>query len=313
MNPIKTILKDFPVIILDGALATELEKRGCNINDSLWSAKVLAKNPEIIEAVHYDYFVSGADCAITSSYQATIDGFMKKGYSRSEAENLIKNSVKIAKQARDRFWKEPSNRINRPKPFIAGSVGPYGAYLADGSEYRGDYKITEEELMEFHRPRIKLLLEAGADILACETIPSLVEAKAITKLLKEFPDIYAWISFSCKNNYEISDGTPIRECAEFLNSCTQVAAIGMNCTAPKYINSLIKEIKSVSNKPIVVYPNSGEEYDAKSKTWHGNSSSEAFSSAAKEWFESGARLIGGCCRTTPADIKATYEILRTEK
>lgn len=313
MNPIKTILKDFPVIILDGALATELEKRGCNINDSLWSAKVLAKNPEIIEAVHYDYFVSGADCAITSSYQATIDGFMKKGYSRSEAENLIKNSVKIAKQARDRFWKEPSNRINRSKPFIAGSVGPYGAYLADGSEYRGDYKITEEELMEFHRPRIKLLLDAGADILACETIPNLVEAKAITKLLQEFPDVYAWISFSCKNNYEISDGTPIKECAKLLDSCTQVAAIGINCTAPKYINSLIKGIKSASDKPIVVYPNSGEEYDAKSKTWHGNSSSEAFSSAAKEWFQSGAKLIGGCCRTTPADIKATYEILRIEK
>ncbi|PJI08648.1 MULTISPECIES: homocysteine S-methyltransferase [Clostridium] len=313
MNPIKTVLKDFPVTILDGALATELEKRGCNINDSLWSAKVLAKNPEIIEAVHYDYFVSGADCAITSSYQATIDGFMNKGYSKSEAESLIKNSVKIAKQARDKFWEEPSNRINRPKPFIAGSVGPYGAYLADGSEYRGDYKITEEELMEFHRPRIKLLLEAGADILACETIPNLAEAKAITKLLQEFPDVYAWISFSCKNDYEISDGTPIKECAEFLNSCTQVAAIGMNCTAPKYINSLIKEIKSVSDKPIVVYPNSGEEYDAKSKTWHGNSSSEAFSSAAKEWFHSGAKLIGGCCRTTPADIKATYEILRAEK
>ena len=304
MNPINNILKDFSLIILDGALATELEHRGCNINDSLWSAKILAENPEIIEKVHYDYFASGADLAITSSYQATIDGFVEKGFTESEAISLIRKSVSIAKKARDDFWKDPLNRTNRPVPLVAGSVGPYGAYLADGSEYRGDYKITEEELIDFHRPRVKILVEECVDILACETIPNLIEAKAIIKLLEEFPGVYCWISFSCKNDLEISDGTLISDCAKFLDTCAQVAAIGINCTAPQYVQSLITEIKSNSNKPVVVYPNSGEEYNANSKTWHGNSSSETYCCNAKGWFDKGANLIGGCCRTTPEDIKA---------
>lgn len=307
MNPIENILKDYPIIILDGALATELENRGCNINDSLWSAKILAEKPEMIENVHYDYYCAGADFAITSSYQATIDGFVEKGFSETEAITLIKRSVQIAKSARDKFWNGSKNKTNRPMPLVAGSVGPYGAYLADGSEYRGDYNIAEEELISFHRPRIKLLIEEGVDILACETIPSLMEAKAIIKLLKEFPNVYCWISFSCKNELEISDGTPIAECAKSLNDYSQVAAIGLNCTAPQYVQSLITEIKNNSNKPIVVYPNSGEEYDANSKTWHGNSSSHSYCCNAKGWFEAGAKLVGGCCRTTPEDIKAIAE------
>ena len=304
MNPINNILKDFSLIILDGALATELENRGCNINDSLWSAKILAENPEIIEKVHYDYFASGADCAITSSYQATIEGFVEKGFTESEAISLIRKSVKIAKKARDDFWKEPLNRDKQTCPLVAGSVGPYGAYLADGSEYRGDYKITEEELIDFHRPRIKILVEEGVDILACETIPNLIEAKAITKLLEEFPGVYCWISFSCKNDLEISDGTLISDCAKYLDTCEQVAAIGINCTAPQYVQSLITELKNNSKKPVVVYPNSGEEYHADSKTWHGNSSSEAYCCNAKGWFDKGAQLIGGCCRTSSRRYKA---------
>ncbi|WP_160688014.1 homocysteine S-methyltransferase [Clostridium sp. C2-6-12] len=304
MNPIENILNNFNLIILDGALATELENRGCDINDSLWSAKILAENPEIIEKVHYDYFVSGADCAITSSYQATIDGFIQKGFSENEAISLIKRSVQIAKKARDDFWSNAENKKNRPMPLVAGSVGPYGAYLADGSEYRGDYNISEEELINFHRPRIKILVDEGVDILACETIPNLLEAKAIIKLLKEFPNVYCWISFSCKNDLEISDGTLISECARYLDNCEQVAAMGINCTAPAYINSLIEEIKSNSKKPIIVYPNSGEEYDANSKTWHGDSSGCTYGCNAKNWFDKGAKLIGGCCRTTPNDIKS---------
>ncbi|MCH5138696.1 homocysteine S-methyltransferase [Clostridiaceae bacterium UIB06] len=304
MNPIEKILKDFSVIILDGALATELEGRGCNINDSLWSAKVLAENPDIIEKVHYDYFDSGADCAITSSYQATIEGFSKRGFSQSEAIDLIQRSVQIAKKARDDFWKAEANKEKRPQPIVAASVGPYGAYLADGSEYRGDYKITEKELIDFHRPRMKALIEAGADILACETIPCLLEAKVIVKLLEEFPGVYCWISFSAKNALEISDGTLISECAKFLDNCEQVAAVGINCTPPQYIPALIEEIKRNSKKPVVVYPNSGEEYDAHDKCWHGHSSSEGYGHSAKVWYEHGASLIGGCCRTSPEDIKA---------
>ncbi len=310
MNPIQNILNNHKLMILDGALATELEKRGCSINDSLWSAKILKENPDIIKKVHYDYFESGADCAITASYQATIDGFNKIGLSSIEAKELIKKSVKLAIEARNDFWEKLSNKGNRPYPIVAASVGPYGAYLADGSEYRGDYNITVEQLMDFHRERMKLLIEAGAEVLACETIPSFIEAKAIVKLLDEFKDVYCWISFSCKDDNNISDGTLISDCAKFLDNYDKVAAIGFNCTAPKYALSLIKEIKSSTKKPIVVYPNSGEEYNAASKEWKGHSEKESYCLSSRLWYENGATLIGGCCRTTPEDIKQIYDWAR---
>lgn len=303
INPVEKILKKHKVIILDGALATELENRGYDINDSLWSAKILAEKPEAIKQVHYDYFKAGADVAITSSYQATIEGFVKKGFSSSEAKDLIKRSVELAVAARNEFFEELDNKEDRPYPLVAASVGPYGAYLADGSEYRGDYKISEDKLMDFHRERMKILIEAGADILACETIPNLTEAKAIAKLLSEFKGTYAWISFSCKNGLEISDGTLISKCAETLEAYPNVAAIGINCTAPKYVSELITEIKKVTDKPIVVYPNSGEEYDAQHKEWNGHSDVQCYGSSAKLWYKCGASLIGGCCRTTPEHIK----------
>lgn len=303
INPIEKILKKHKVIILDGALATELENRGYDINDSLWSAKILAEKPEVIKQVHYDYFKAGADVAITSSYQATMEGFVKKGFSSSEAKDLIKRSVELAVAARNEFFEELDNKEDRPYPLVAASVGPYGAYLADGSEYRGDYKISEDELMDFHRERMKILIEAGADILACETIPNLTEAKAIAKLLSEFQGTYAWISFSCKNGLQISDGTLISQCAETLKAYPNVAAIGINCTAPKYVSELITEIKKVTDKPIVVYPNSGEEYDAQHKEWNGHSDVQCYGSSAKLWYKCGASLIGGCCRTTPEHIK----------
>jgi homocysteine S-methyltransferase len=304
LNPIDRILQKYPLLILDGAMATELERHGCDLQDSLWSAKILMENPELIKQVHLDYFAAGADCAITASYQATVEGYVRFGLSEAEAMQLIQSSVRLAVQARDEFWANPMNRTNRPQPVIAASIGPYGAFLADGSEYRGDYQLTEEELMDFHRPRMKALIDSGADILACETIPCLAEARAIVRLLKEFPETYAWISFSAKDEVHISDGYPISACAEWLDKHEQVAAVGINCTPPEYIPSLIKEIFRYTDKPIVVYPNSGEQYDPASKTWHGASSKETYGSSARHWYECGARLIGGCCRTKPEDIKA---------
>lgn len=304
MNPIEHILKDFPVMILDGALSTELEHRGCNINDPLWSAKILLDDPDLIAQVHTDYFMAGADCAITSSYQATIEGFVKQGHSEQEAVRLIQESVQLAVQARDIFWESVQDKSQRPKPLVAASVGPYGAFLADGSEYRGDYGLTEEELMQFHRPRMKLLLEAGADILACETIPCLLEAQAIVRLLEEFHGAYAWISFSAKDGLHLNHGEPVADCADWLDKHEQVAAVGVNCTSPEYISSLISQIRSHTSKPVIVYPNSGEQYDAKTRHWEGASSHESFGYSAKDWYDQGARLIGGCCRTTPADIQA---------
>lgn len=328
MNPIQYILQHFPLMVLDGAMATELERQGADLNDSLWSAKLLIENPEFIADVHRQYFEVGADCAITASYQATIEGFVAKGFTEQEAIHLIQKSVQIAIEARDQFWAtyvqkyrteqpiegsedtlQPTDQYDRPKPLVAASVGPYGAFLADGSEYRGDYDLNEQQLIDFHRPRIQLLIEAGADILACETIPCLVEARAIFKVLEEFPGSYAWISFSAKDGQHISNGEHIADCAKWLHAHEQVAAVGINCTALEYIPSLIEQIATHTDKPIVVYPNSGEQYDPTTKTWHGHSCEQNYGQQAQQWYSKGARLIGGCCRTTPNDIAQIKEIM----
>ena len=304
MNPIVSVLDRQPVLVIDGALATELESRGYNLKDELWSAKILLEQPEAIRQLHYDYFKAGADCVITASYQATIEGFMKRGLTEEGAIDLIKKSVRLAIEARDEFWGDEANRVGRQKPFVAASVGPYGAYLADGSEYRGNYGLTKDELIEFHRPRMRALIEAGADMLACETIPSPIEARALVKLLGEFKGMSAWISFSCRDEAHVCEGERLEECIRQIESSPQVAAVGVNCTSPKFIPSLIREAKKATNKPILVYPNSGESYSAEKKDWNDDPVFESFGAEAKEWYNAGARLIGGCCRTSPEDIQA---------
>lgn len=303
MNPLEGILKHQRIAVIDGAMATELEARGCDLNDALWSARVLLEQPELIRAVHLDYFNNGADIAITASYQATLEGFAKRGLSREQSIELMKKSVQLAKDARDEFWSKEENRNTRVWPLIAGSVGPYGAYLADGSEYRGDYHLTEEELIAFHRPRIEALIASGADLLACETIPCGIEARALIRLLAEFPQTFAWFTFTAKDGEHISNGEKIADVAAFLDKQPQAAAIGINCTSPLHIPSLIREIKKNTSKPIIVYPNSGEVYDPTTNTWHGETSCDSFGLQSKEWFEAGATLIGGCCRTTPGHIR----------
>lgn len=304
MNPIEKILHHFPIVIVDGAMATELENYGCDLNDRLWSAKILMENPELIKKVHLDYFEAGADCAITASYQATIEGYKERGLTEEEAIALIRKSVQLAVEARDEFWSGVKNQSSRPKPLVAASVGPYGAFLSDGSEYRGDYSVSEYELAVFHKERIQVLVEAGADVLACETIPCLAEAQAIVKILEEFPEVYAWFTFSAKDDFHISDGEKISDCAEWLDGQAQVAAIGINCTAPQFIESLIQEVKSKTSKPVIVYPNSGATYDPISKTWSEEPSANTFSANSKAWHKAGAQIIGGCCRTSPDDIAA---------
>ena len=303
MNPIQSLLTHQRVAVIDGAMATELEARGCDLNDDLWSARVLLEQPELIRAVHLDYFNAGADVAITASYQATVEGFAKRGYTREQSLGLIKKSVQLAQEARDEFWSKAENREKRIRPLVAGSVGPYGAYLADGSEYRGDYNLTEDELIAFHRPRIEALIASGADLLACETIPCGIEARALIRLLAEFPNTYAWFTFTAKDGEHISNGERIADIAAFLDKQPQAAAIGINCSSPLHIPSLIREIKKNSSKPIIVYPNSGEYYSAVTNSWHGETTCDKFGLQSKEWYEAGATLIGGCCRTTPGHIR----------
>ena len=285
-------------LLIDGGLSNQLEKQGHNLNHKLWSAKLLASEPEAIIEAHLAYLEAGAQCITTASYQATIPGFMSIGFDMVTAEALIKKSVQLAEKAIKRF------QIKDFKPLIAASIGPYGAYLANGSEYQGNYDVSEETLREFHEHRIRLLDHSNADILACETIPSFQEAKVLAGMLKDAKKP-AWVSFSCKDDYHLNDGTPIEECAAFFSSNPKVFAIGVNCTAPKYISGLIKSIKVRSGKKkIVVYPNSGETYHAESKAWLGLSEPNSFVGMTKEWLELGADIIGGCCRIGPKEIKS---------
>ena len=288
------------LVIIDGAMATELEKQGADLNHELWSAKLLTENPDLIKRVHLDYLKAGADIITTASYQASFTGFEKQGYSKEKAIDLMILATSLAMEAREEALK--NNWIGHPLPLIAASVGPYGASLADGSEYRGHYGLTVEELMDFHRERMKVLIESGADLLACETIPSLEEAKALIGLLKEFPDTRAWVSFSCKSETEISDGSSFAEAVALANQSEQVLAVGVNCTPPQMVESLIKLARSVSNKRLLAYPNRGGAWDATQKCWLPGAAQKDFIGMALRWREAGATLIGGCCQTSPSDI-----------
>jgi homocysteine S-methyltransferase len=287
-------------LLLDGGLSNELERQDCDLNQKLWSAKLLESNPEAIILAHLTYLEAGAGCIITSSYQATLPGFMAIGYDEDSARGLILKSVQLAEEARSRFL-----ALNPPaaKPLIAASIGPYGAYLADGSEYRGDYVISDQELRDFHQPRIDLLENSTADILACETIPGFQEARVLSEILENVTKP-AWVSFSCKDGQHISDGTPIEQCAAYFADHPTVFAIGVNCTSPEFISALIRSIKTKSgNKKIVVYPNSGAVYHAESKTWSGLSDLPSCETMVKEWMDLGADIIGGCCGIGPEQIQ----------
>lgn len=301
MDTVARNLERYPLLVLDGAFGTELARRGFDTNDELWSAKALFEKPELVEAVHRDYYEAGADVSTSASYQATVEGFEKKGFTREQAKELIVRSVRLVQQARDAFWQQKAKRAGRPQPLAAASVGPYGAYLADGSEYRGDYRASRAELSDFHAERLDILVAAEPDILACETLPLLDEALAILADLHLYPDMGAWISFSCKDEAHTCGGDAIADCARLLDKERQVTVIGVNCTAPQYVADLIRNIRAHTTKPVVVYPNTGETYDAVTKTWHG--SPTPYRDFVRQWYEAGARLIGGCCRTTPDDIR----------
>lgn len=295
-------------MVLDGALATELERRGADLKDPLWSAKILIEQPELIRAVHFDYFKAGADVATTATYQATFEGFARRGMGQDAAARTMREAIALSAAARDEFWGDIKNRAGRWRPLIAASVGPYGAMLADGSEYRGRYAADDAELAAFHRPRLDVLVSAGADLLACETLPCLREAMVLARLLEAHPAMTAWISFSCRDGERNCEGEEIARCATELAEHPQVAAIGVNCTAPEHVTGLLRRLREATDKPLVAYPNSGQAYDAVAKRWEGAHTERAFGASAREWYRAGARLIGGCCRTTPEDIREVTSV-----
>lgn len=285
-------------LLIDGGLSNELETIGCDLNHQLWCARLLNSDIDSIIKAHKAYINVGAKCIITASYQASIAGFMAVGFSKKEAEQLVLRSVWAAEEA--------IRQTNATDVLIAASIGPYGAYLGDGSEYHGNYGVSDADLREFHLERIELLDNSNADFFACETIPSLQEAKILAAILNNTKK-QAWVSFSCKDEKHLNDGTLIVECAKLFEKHSNVFAIGVNCTKPEYISGLIKALKSVPlTKKIVVYPNSGETYDAKTKSWSGDATCVLLS---KEWVELGAAIIGGCCRVGPKHIASMGAVL----
>jgi homocysteine S-methyltransferase len=286
------------VVILDGALATELERRGADLRDALWSARLLLDNPALIRQVHRDYFEAGADLATTASYQASLPGLQARGLSLQDAEAVLRLSVRLAQEAR-----EPYCDGRRPRPLVAASVGCYGAFLHDGSEYRGDYRLSVRQLMDWHRPRLEILAASGADILACETIPCLAEAEALARLLEDTPQVPAWVSFSCRDSQHLCHGELLADAAALVAACAGVVAVGVNCTAPRHVTELLHRAAERTTRPLVAYPNSGEGWDPMSKCWSVGPEALDWAAASRTWYEAGARLIGGCCRTTPATIR----------
>jgi len=285
--------------VLDGGLASELEYQGANIGTPLWSAQVLEDEPEKVAAVHRAYIEAGAQCIATCSYQVSRMGYVEVGLTAAEADAALLRSVEIARSVVSEF---PERRV-----LVAGSLGPYGAALHNGGEYHGNYDCSYADLVRFHRERIEIFARAtGAqrpDLLAFETFPSLEEVRAVGEALAPWPELRAWFSFSCRDSGHVSHGEPVAECAALVAPFPQTVAVGVNCVPPKWIPSLIAELRTASDLPVMVYPNSGEGWDAANRCWTGMSDPADFGAQAAEWFKSGAQIVGGCCRTRPAHIR----------
>ncbi|WP_433160470.1 homocysteine S-methyltransferase [Kribbella sp. CA-247076] len=284
-------------VILDGGMSNALEDRGHDLSDALWSARLLRDAPAEIAAVHRAYYEAGAMVATTAGYQASVVGFERAGVPRAEAERLIGDSVRIARDVRDEF----------PGRLVAASVGPYGAMLADGSEYRGRYGVSASVLRDFHGPRLELLIDAGPDLLAIETVPDLDEALVLVDLLREL-DYPAWFSYSIAGS-ETRAGQPLAD-AFAAAAVDRVVAVGINCCAPEDVLPAVETAVAVTGKPAIAYPNSGEAWDATGRRWTGPTAHTT--SLASAWFAAGATYLGGCCRVGPADIHSLATQFRSD-
>ena len=292
------------VCVLDGGLATELESRGADLGDALWSAKVLLESPEAIVEVHRAYFEAGADVAITASYQASEQGFASRGIDRAGTASLLRRSVELAREARDAWLTSPEAVARtRPRPLVAASVGPYGAVLADGSEYQGDYGVSRRRLTDFHLARLEPLVEAGPDLLAIETIPSGLEAEALVEALAQLGDpVPAWCTFTLRDGAHLADGGPLDGAIATMTASASIAAAGVNCTPPVSTVEAVAHVAPTTS-PIVAYPNRGADWDAVAKAWAGGADVD-MAAVATDLVDAGAAIVGGCCGTGPADVRA---------
>ncbi|MGW1807570.1 homocysteine S-methyltransferase [Streptomyces sp. NPDC002078] len=290
-------------VVLDGGMSNQLESAGHDLSDELWSARLLAERPEAVTQAHLAYFRAGADVAITASYQATFEGFARRGIGRDEAARLLALSVDLAREATRRAGDEG---VDRPL-WVAASVGPYGAMLADGSEYRGRYGLSVAELERFHRPRMEVLAAAAPDVLALETVPDADEGAALLRAVRGL-GVPAWLSYTVDGR-RTRAGQPLEEAFALAADVDEVIAVGVNCCAPEDVEPAVRIAARVTGKPVVVYPNSGEAWDAEARAWTGRTSFGA--DRVKTWRDAGAKLIGGCCRVGPEAIASIRRALGT--
>lgn len=296
-------------VVLDGAMATELEARSVPMHESLWSAAAIDSAPEAIGAVHAAYLDAGARVIETNTYQASVLGLTDAGARPAQARGLIRDAAELARLAvEDRADRRPGRRA-----LVAGSIGPFGAYLCDGSEYTGTYELSPAEYRVFHVERVRALAEAGVDVLAVETMPRLDEARALVGLIAAETDRPAWVCFQVRRDggpVVLADGTPLVEATRWAQEEDTVAAVGVNCVAPALVAPALETLASGTGKPLVCYPNSGEAWDARSRRWRPARTPVDWARLVPGWLASGARLIGGCCRTRPADIARIAAALR---
>ncbi|WP_432130327.1 homocysteine S-methyltransferase [Streptomyces tendae] len=288
-------------LVLDGGLSNELEAAGHDLGDALWSARLLAEDPEALTRAHLAYFEAGAEVAITATYQATFEGFARRGVGPERAAELLALGVESAREAAGRA------RAGRPgrRLWVAASAGPYGAMLADGSEYRGRYGLGAGELERFHRPRLEALAAARPDVLALETVPDTEEAAALLRAVRGL-GVPAWLSYTVAGD-RTRAGQPLEEAFALAADAAEVVAVGVNCCAPEDVSGAVETAARVTGKPVVAYPNSGETWDAGSRSWHGRSSFAA--ERVRDWRDRGARLVGGCCRVGPQTIASIARTL----
>lgn len=302
------------IVVLDGGMSNALRERGVVLSDDLWTARLLRDHPEAIVEVHVAYFLAGADVATTASYQASVDGFVRHGMDAEAAGALIVRSVELAREARARVAADPlvargpeASGSGEPRRLrVAASVGPYGAVLHDGSEYRGRYGLSVAELREFHAPRLELLAGAGPDLFAVETIPDALEAEALVPLLDDI-GIPAWFSYSVRDGRTCADQS-LAAAYGVLAGSTSIIAAGVNCSAPADIEEAVTAAVAATGLPGVAYPNRGGTWDAITGDWHDHDA--PMHELVPRWIAAGARWIGGCCEVGPADITALAALLR---
>jgi homocysteine S-methyltransferase len=272
-------------------MSNALQDLGHDLTDPLWTARVLRDAPEAVAEVHRRYFRAGACVATTASYQASVPGFVDQGLQPLESASLVLRSVALAREVRDELADDGTER------WVAASVGPYGAVLADGSEYRGRYGVSAARLRDFHGPRLELLLSAGPDLLAVETIPDVDEAEVLADLLYDV-NLPTWFSF-CSREGRTAAGQPLAEAFETAAAPTTVMAVGINCCPADEVLDAVR-LAVATGKKAVAYPNGGGEWDAGTRTWVGEADVDP--DLARSWVDAGAAYIGGCCRVGPDEI-----------